>query len=246
MSSRSGRPRTARSSSSTGSIGRSTLDVIESDGSARLRAHGLSAHSNGRRLAEQARSISPRFIAVTDAQSADEVCTALRGTDVEVLTGVEGVIRMVQDPATDRVLNAIVGAAGLNGTWAALEAGKTGVTAHFTSPPFSYVELDDPKIHRVLNSVDLLGNITLDVVFAPKRFTEANPKLMAAFLAALDAADAFIEGDKEAAADIFVHGSPVKVTKEEVRERVVIWLIENKDFKIVKKKKIKKIKKKNN
>ncbi|APW63279.1 1-deoxy-D-xylulose-5-phosphate reductoisomerase [Paludisphaera borealis] len=115
---------------STGSIGLSTLNVIESDGSGRLRAHGLSAHSNWRRLADQARAISPRFVTVTDHQPADEVRAALRGTDVEVLTGVEGVIRMVQDPATDRVLNAIVGAAGLNGTWAALEAGKTVALAN--------------------------------------------------------------------------------------------------------------------
>ena len=37
---------------------------------------------------------------------------------------------MVQDPATDRVLSAIVGAAGLEGTWAALEAGKTVALAN--------------------------------------------------------------------------------------------------------------------
>ena len=43
---------------------------------------------------------------------------------MEVLEGLDGVVRMVQDPETDRVLSAIVGAAGLEGTWAALEAGK--------------------------------------------------------------------------------------------------------------------------
>ena len=43
---------------------------------------------------------------------------------VEVLGGLDGIVRMVQDPETDRVLSAIVGAAGLEGTWAALEAGK--------------------------------------------------------------------------------------------------------------------------
>ena len=47
-----------------------------------------------------------------------------------MLSGPDGVVRMVQDPATDRVLSAIVGAAGLNGTWAALEAGKTVALAN--------------------------------------------------------------------------------------------------------------------
>jgi 1-deoxy-D-xylulose-5-phosphate reductoisomerase len=41
-----------------------------------------------------------------------------------VLCGLDGLIRMVQHPETDRVLSAIVGAVGLSGTWAALEAGK--------------------------------------------------------------------------------------------------------------------------
>ncbi|AMV37094.1 1-deoxy-D-xylulose-5-phosphate reductoisomerase [Planctomyces sp. SH-PL62] len=115
---------------STGSIGRSALDVIGCEGPARLRAHGLSAHSNWRRLADQARSSSPRFVVMTDDEPVAEVRRALRGTDVEVLSGRDGVIRMVQDESTDRVLDAIVGAAGLEGAWAALEAGKTVALAN--------------------------------------------------------------------------------------------------------------------
>src|SRR5205809_5043433 len=65
---------------------------------------------------------------------------------------------------------------------AALISGKTEITAHFTSPPFSYIELKDSKIHRVANSADVLGRLTMDVVFAPKRFVDANPKVVQAFL----------------------------------------------------------------
>ena len=98
----------------------------------------------------------------------------------------------------------------------ALLAGKTEVTAHFTSPPFSYLELKDAKIKRVLNSVDVLGNITLDVVFASKAFVDANPKTLAAFLAALDEANDYIAKNVDGAADIFVRSSKVKVSKDEV------------------------------
>jgi len=98
----------------------------------------------------------------------------------------------------------------------ALLAGKTEVTAHFTSPPFSYLELKDAKIKRVLNSVDVLGNITLDVVFASKTFVDANPKTLAAFLAALDEANDYIAKNVDGAADIFVRSSKVKVSKDEV------------------------------
>ncbi len=98
----------------------------------------------------------------------------------------------------------------------ALESGKTEITTHFTSPPFSYLELQDPKIHRVASSVDAIGAITLDVVFAPKRFVDANPKTTQAFLAALAAADALIAADKKKAAEIFVRTAPVKVSEAEV------------------------------
>src|SRR5438270_1254464 len=109
---------------STGSIGRSALSVIEHDGGARLRTWGLSAHARWRDLAAQAVAHRPRFVALTDPELARPMERELRGTGVEVLAGLDGLVRMVQDPATDRVLSAIVGAVGLRGTWAALEAGK--------------------------------------------------------------------------------------------------------------------------
>jgi NitT/TauT family transport system substrate-binding protein len=107
---------------------------------------------------------------------------------------------------------------------AALIGGKTEVTAHFTSPPFSYLELKDPKIRRVVNSVDVIGNITLDVVFAPKRFVDANPRTTEAFLAALDEANAFIAANKRATAEIYVRKSKVRVTAEEM-----LAMLEDKD-----------------
>jgi 1-deoxy-D-xylulose-5-phosphate reductoisomerase len=110
---------------STGSIGRSALSVIEHDGGKRLRAFGLSAHENAGRLAEQARAFRPRFVAVTHPEAASRLNGALRGTGTELLHGPDALIRMVQHPETERVLTAIVGAAGLEGTWAAIEAGKT-------------------------------------------------------------------------------------------------------------------------
>jgi NitT/TauT family transport system substrate-binding protein len=100
----------------------------------------------------------------------------------------------------------------------ALLSGRTEITAHFTSPPFSYLELKDPKIHRVLNSVEALGNITLDVVFAPRKFVDANPRMTEAFLAAQDEANDFTARDKPAAAAIFARMSKVKVSEAEVLE----------------------------
>jgi NitT/TauT family transport system substrate-binding protein len=100
----------------------------------------------------------------------------------------------------------------------ALTSGQTEITGHFTSPPFSYLELKVPTVRRVANSVDYLGNITLDVTFAPKKFVEANPKLTQAFVEAMDEANALIANNKDLAADIFIRSSKVKVEKREVLE----------------------------
>jgi sulfonate transport system substrate-binding protein len=101
---------------------------------------------------------------------------------------------------------------------AALISGKTEISAHFTSPPFCYIELKDSKIHRVANSAEVLGRLTMDVVFAPKRFVDANPKVVQAFIDALDEANALIENDKAQAAEIYARTAKVKTTKEEVAE----------------------------
>jgi NitT/TauT family transport system substrate-binding protein len=99
-----------------------------------------------------------------------------------------------------------------------LLSGKTEITAHFTSPPFSYQELKDPKISRVLNSSEVLGDITLDVVFALKQFTEQNPKLTRAFMAAQEEANAYIAKDRKGAAETFLRVSKMKLTQADVEK----------------------------
>ena len=101
--------------------------------------------------------------------------------------------------------------------YSALASGKTEITGHVASPPYSNKELTVPGIHRVFTTLDLLGPITIDVAYAPKRFTEANAPLVAAFLAAMDEANALIAADKGAAAESFLRVSEVKMKPEEIR-----------------------------
>jgi len=99
-----------------------------------------------------------------------------------------------------------------------LLSGKTEITGHFTSPPFSYQEIKDPKIHRVLNSSEVLGHITIDVVFALKQFTEKNPKLTQAFMEAQEEANAYIAKNRKGAAETFLRVSKMKLTQDEVEK----------------------------
>lgn len=115
------RPKNVALLGATGSIGTSTLEVIEASGG-QLRAIALTGHSNTKLLAEQAHRLRPRWVVATDPDAECPAAALPPGT--ELLKGPEAVERVVSHPDVDVVLAAIVGAAGLRGTWAALEAGK--------------------------------------------------------------------------------------------------------------------------
>jgi 1-deoxy-D-xylulose-5-phosphate reductoisomerase len=108
---------------STGSIGTNTLDVVTRLPE-QLRIFGLSAHRSFEKLVDQANVCQPRFVTVTDADSAKKIKQSDLPKNTQLLTGEAGVRQMVSDPQTDMVVAAMVGAAGLTGTWSALEAGK--------------------------------------------------------------------------------------------------------------------------
>ncbi len=115
---------------STGSIGRSAIRVLEHDAGKRLRGWGLAANKGVETLCEQAHAVRPWAIALADRASVERIDGRLKGLDVQVFAGIDGIGRLVEDARTDVVLSAIVGAAGLEGTWAAIEAGKTVALAN--------------------------------------------------------------------------------------------------------------------
>lgn len=110
-------------------MGTSCLDVLATL-EHRLSAVGLSAHRNWETLFEQARRFRPRWVAVTDPRAQRSLDRTRLPAPTRLLTGVAGVTAMVTDPEVDVVVTAIVGSAGLTGTWAALEAGKTVAVAN--------------------------------------------------------------------------------------------------------------------
>jgi len=114
---------------STGSIGRSTLEVIAAS-EGRLRPVALSAHSSLDRLEAQAREWLPRSIVATDPDTARRHDWSALPGSVQRLVGPEAVAEVVAQADVDVVVSAIVGSAGLHGTWAALEAGKTVALAN--------------------------------------------------------------------------------------------------------------------
>ena len=95
---------------------------------------------------------------------------------------------------------------------AAMMSGRSEITAHFTSAPFMYQELEDKRVHRVLSSYDVLGGpSTFNLVWTTAKFHDQNPKLYRAFLAALEEAMSFINNDKHAAAQLWVDAEKSKL-----------------------------------
>ncbi|QJW97072.1 1-deoxy-D-xylulose-5-phosphate reductoisomerase [Frigoriglobus tundricola] len=123
------RPRRVALLGSTGSIGTSTLDVARHLPD-RVSIVGLAANSKWEQLAEQCRAFKARLAVICDPDAFKRADRACFPKETQLLCGEDGVARLVTDPDVDVVVSAVVGAAGLAGTWAALEAGKTVALAN--------------------------------------------------------------------------------------------------------------------
>jgi 1-deoxy-D-xylulose-5-phosphate reductoisomerase len=112
---------------STGSIGRSTLSVVESYPD-RFHVVSLAAGNNLEVAFEQAQRWKPRVLSVATEQNADIVRRRLKASgsaEVELVYGSPGNVRVATHPEADFVVSAIVGVAGLEATYEAVKAGKT-------------------------------------------------------------------------------------------------------------------------
>ena len=106
---------------STGSIGRSTLDVI-SRNSSQFKVVALVAGRNIDLLEEQIRAFRPDVVAVADERTAEDLSRRVSG--VRILFGPEGINQVAAYESADLVISAIVGSAGLLPTITAVRAGK--------------------------------------------------------------------------------------------------------------------------
>jgi len=108
---------------STGSIGVNTLEVIKMLGQ-QVEVLGLSTNREVARLAVQAKEHKPQAVAVADDSVSDEPLRALGDSCPQVYRGASGLVRLAQTPAADLIVNALVGASGIEPTLAAIAAGK--------------------------------------------------------------------------------------------------------------------------
>ncbi|HWL27779.1 MAG TPA: ABC transporter substrate-binding protein [Burkholderiaceae bacterium] len=88
---------------------------------------------------------------------------------------------------------------------AALISGGGSIAAHYASSPLAQRELKTQGIRTIQNTDDVMGgSTTFTMVSTTKRFHDENPKVYAAFVAALEEAQAMIKADKQAAAKVLI------------------------------------------
>src|SRR5437667_5595818 len=112
---------------STGSIGRSTLSVVESYPD-RFKVVSLAAGKNVEAALEQAKRWRPRVVSLSSERDADQLRNQLKAAglgQIDVMHGPSGTVSVATHPDADFVVSAIVGVAGLEATYEAVRAGKT-------------------------------------------------------------------------------------------------------------------------
>jgi 1-deoxy-D-xylulose-5-phosphate reductoisomerase len=114
---------------STGSIGKQAL-ALAARHPDRFRIVSLAARDNLDLLAEQVRAFGPALVSVATAEAAGALRSRLDGAGTEILSGESGLLQVATHPEADLVLSAVVGAAGLLPTFAAVRAGKAVALAN--------------------------------------------------------------------------------------------------------------------
>ena len=110
---------------STGSIGTQTLDVARKNKD-KFEIVAISANSSVELLLEQILEFCPKYVAVYDEKSANRLKEMIpKNIDIEVLSGMEGLVKICQLEEVDVVLTAVVGMIGLVPTMAAIKSKKT-------------------------------------------------------------------------------------------------------------------------
>lgn len=106
---------------STGSIGTQTVDILPS-----IDAEIVALTTNRRidLLEEQARALRPKMVCAFDEAAARDLKIKLADTDIEVLSGMDGLTACAAESGADIVVTAVVGMVGLLPTLAAIDAGK--------------------------------------------------------------------------------------------------------------------------
>ncbi|MGB9365338.1 MAG: ABC transporter substrate-binding protein [Xanthobacteraceae bacterium] len=161
---------------------------------------------------------NPSIKSIRDFTDSDRIALPAPKVSVQAI-----MLQMIAEKALgkfDAIDKLTVGMSHPDGT-AAMLSGKLEITAHFTSAPFQYQQLENPVIRKVLSSYDATdGPNTFSVIATISRWREANPKLYRATYEAILEANEFIAKNPREAAEIFVRIENTKLPVEFIQKMI--------------------------
>ena len=149
-------------------------------------------------------SNNPAVKSIHDLSEKDRIAAPAAGVGFQSRTLQIATAELYGNKAYNRFDNITVSLPHPDAT-VALISGKSEITAHFSSPPFQYQELDHPSIHKILSSYDVLGGPgSFNVLYTTQKFHDENPETYQAFYNALVQAAEYVEKNKDDAARIYI------------------------------------------
>jgi NitT/TauT family transport system substrate-binding protein len=165
-------------------------------------------------------SINPEVKTLKDFSEKDRIALPAVKVSIQAVT-LQMAAEKAFGPGQHGRLDALTVSMGHPDGMAAMMSGRSEITGHFTSAPFQYQELADPRVKKVLDSYEVLGGPhTFNVVWTSSRFQKENPKIMQAFLTALDESIKFINANQKEAGEIWVKAENSKMPAAEA-ERII-------------------------
>ena len=160
-------------------------------------------------------SNNPRVRSIADLTDQDRIAVPAVGVSIQSRFLQYAAARQWGDKEFDRLDKYTVALPHPEAT-AALSSGATELTGHFSNPPFQNQALENPNVHVVLNTYDLLGPNSPTVLYTTEKFRTENPKTYQAFVDALAEAADFAQHNKAAAAETYIRVTGAKISKEEL------------------------------
>jgi NitT/TauT family transport system substrate-binding protein len=154
---------------------------------------------------------NPRIASLRDFTDADRIALPAPKVSVQAIMLQMAAEKTFGPGRHDALDHLTVGMSHPDGT-AALLSGKLEITAHFTSAPFQYQQLEQPGIRKLLSSYDSTdGPNTFSVIAATSAWRDVNPKTYRAVLDAILEANEFIAAHPRETAELFVKLENVKL-----------------------------------
>lgn len=165
-------------------------------------------------------TINPNVKTIKDFGDNDRIALPAVKVSIQAIT-LQMAAEKILGPGQHAKLDALTVSLSHPDGMASMLSGRSEVTAHFSSAPFQYQQLEDPRVRKVLDSYEVLGGPhTFNLVWATSKFYDENRKVVEAFIAALEDCMKLIAEDPAGAAQIWVKAENSKLSAAYVEKLI--------------------------